>query len=122
MSSDQAEEQRAQEAVRRHGRTRAFAGAQDVISFVMSDPQAQQARAQIDAAETELGVELRARLQPFQDRYDQPCSTATQPSSQESVRASTAAGDGSASWTTATRPRWRNRDGAATARGSRSCG
>ncbi|RPK27549.1 hypothetical protein EES37_36645 [Streptomyces sp. ADI91-18] len=31
----------------------------------------EQARAQVEAAETEFGRELRARLQPFQDRHDQ---------------------------------------------------
>ncbi|MGW4162248.1 hypothetical protein [Streptomyces sp. NPDC004788] len=39
--------------------------------MVLADPQVQEARAQVEAAETELGRELRARLQPFQDRYDQ---------------------------------------------------
>ncbi|GHB29903.1 hypothetical protein [Streptomyces chryseus] len=54
-----------------HGRTRAFAEAEDVISALLSDPGVQEARAQVEAAETELGMELCARLQPFQDRYDQ---------------------------------------------------
>ncbi|MFH9439039.1 hypothetical protein [Streptomyces rochei] len=31
----------------------------------------QEAREGVEAAETELGIELCARLQPFQDRYDQ---------------------------------------------------
>ncbi|MCX5434830.1 hypothetical protein OHU11_42410 (plasmid) [Streptomyces sp. NBC_00257] len=66
-----AEEQRVQEVVRRHVRTRAFAEAEDVISFVLSDPGVQEARAQVEAAEAEFGMELCARLQPFQDRYDQ---------------------------------------------------
>ncbi|MGW4995201.1 hypothetical protein ACWEQ3_47825 [Streptomyces mirabilis] len=65
------EEQRVQEAVRRHVRNSAFAEAEHVISFVLSDPQVQEARAQVEAAETQLGMELCARLQPFQDRYDQ---------------------------------------------------
>ncbi|MEU0216064.1 hypothetical protein ABZ281_13465 [Streptomyces sp. NPDC006265] len=65
------EEQRVQEAVRGHVRASAFAEAEKVISFVLSDPQVQQARAQVEAAETELGMELCARLQPFQDRYEQ---------------------------------------------------
>lgn len=65
------EEQRVQEAVQGHVRTSAFAEAEQVISLVLADPQVQQASAQIEAAETELGMELRARLQPFQDRYDQ---------------------------------------------------
>lgn len=71
VSGDRAEEQRVQEAVRRHVRTRAFAEAEDAISAVLSDPGVQAARAQVEAAETELGVELCARLQPFQDQYDQ---------------------------------------------------
>ncbi|MFD3533411.1 hypothetical protein [Streptomyces sp. NPDC058664] len=66
-----AEEQRVQDAVRRHARTRAFAEAEDVISAVLSDPGVQEARDRVEAAETELGMELSARLQLFQDRYDQ---------------------------------------------------
>ncbi|MGV9884780.1 hypothetical protein [Streptomyces sp. NPDC003006] len=65
------EERCVQEAVRRHARTRAFAEAEDVISAVLSDPGVQEARDRVEAAETELGMELSARLQPFQDRYDQ---------------------------------------------------
>ncbi|MFJ2271780.1 hypothetical protein ACIOHO_36820 [Streptomyces sp. NPDC087849] len=65
------EERRVQDAVRRHARTRAFAEAEDVISAVLSDPGVKEARARVEAAETELGLELCARLQPFQDRYDQ---------------------------------------------------
>jgi hypothetical protein len=65
------EERRVQDAVRRHARTRAFAEAEDVISAVLSDPGVQEARERVEAAETELGLELCARLQPFQDRYDQ---------------------------------------------------
>ncbi|MFE9068474.1 hypothetical protein [Streptomyces violaceusniger] len=61
------EERRVQDAVRRHARTRAFAEAEDVISAVLSDPGVQET----EAAETELGLELCAHLQPFQDRYDQ---------------------------------------------------
>ncbi|WP_432052420.1 hypothetical protein [Streptomyces xiamenensis] len=38
---------------------------------MLSDPQVQQVRARIEAAESELGVELRACLQPFQNRYGQ---------------------------------------------------
>ncbi|MEU6353143.1 hypothetical protein ABZ896_28100 [Streptomyces sp. NPDC047072] len=64
------EERRVQEAVRRHARTRAFAEAEDVISAVLSDPRVQEARTRVGAAETEFGMELQARLQPFQDRYD----------------------------------------------------
>uniref|UniRef100_UPI00367322E6 hypothetical protein n=1 Tax=Bacillus tropicus TaxID=2026188 RepID=UPI00367322E6 len=65
-----AEEQRVQDAVRRHARTRAFAEAEDVFSAVLSDPRVQEARDRVEAAEAELGMELSARLQPFQDRYD----------------------------------------------------
>ncbi|MFG3013506.1 hypothetical protein ACGFZB_24135 [Streptomyces cinerochromogenes] len=60
-----------QEAVRRHARTSAFAEAEQVLSFVLSGLGVQEARARVEAAETELGTELRARFQPFQDRYDQ---------------------------------------------------
>ncbi|WP_199564823.1 hypothetical protein [Streptomyces sp. AC1-42W] len=67
----EAGEQRVQDAVRRHARTRAFAEAEDVISAVLSDPGVQEARERVKAAETEMGTELSARLQPFQDRYDQ---------------------------------------------------
>lgn len=70
------EEQRVQEAVRRHARTSAFAEAEKVISALMSDPGVQEARAQVEAAETQLGMELCARLQPFQGRYDQAVRTA----------------------------------------------
>jgi hypothetical protein len=65
------EEQRMQDAVRRHARTRAFAEVEDVITAVLSDPGVREARERVEAAETELGMELCARLQPFQDRYDQ---------------------------------------------------
>ncbi|WP_030872759.1 hypothetical protein [Streptomyces sp. NRRL S-37] len=65
------EERHVQDAVRRHVGARAFAEAEDVISAVPSDPGVQEARARVEAAETELGMELCTRLQPFQDRYDQ---------------------------------------------------
>lgn len=65
------EERRVQDAVRRHARTRACAEAEDIISAVLSDPAVQEARDRVEAAETELGMELRARLQPFQERYEQ---------------------------------------------------
>lgn len=71
MTGDHAEEQGVQAAVRRHRRNSAFAEAEKVISFLLSDPGVQQARAQVEAAETRLGMELCARLQPFQDRYEQ---------------------------------------------------
>ncbi|MFD4613808.1 MULTISPECIES: hypothetical protein [unclassified Streptomyces] len=71
MSDDRAEEQRVQAAVRRHVRNSVFAEAEKVISLLLSDPGVQEAGAQVEAAETELGMELCARLQPFQDRYDQ---------------------------------------------------
>ncbi|MEU7158927.1 hypothetical protein [Streptomyces chrestomyceticus] len=67
----EAGEQRVQDAVRRRARTRAFAEAEDVISAVLSDPGVREARDRVEAAETELGMELSGRLQPFQDRYDQ---------------------------------------------------
>lgn len=65
------EERRVRDAVRRHARARAFMEAEDVISAVLSDPGVQAARGRVEAAETELGTELCARLQPFQARYDQ---------------------------------------------------
>ncbi|WP_236246955.1 hypothetical protein [Streptomyces sp. CC210A] len=70
-SDQEAAEQRVQDAVRRRARTRAFAEAEDVISAVLSDPGVRKARERVEVAETEMGTELRARLQPFQDRYDQ---------------------------------------------------
>ncbi|MYQ55009.1 MULTISPECIES: hypothetical protein [unclassified Streptomyces] len=70
-SDQEAVERRVRDAARRHGRTRAFAEAEDVISAVLADPGVREARERVEAAETELGVELCARLQPFQDRYDQ---------------------------------------------------
>ncbi|MFB6437518.1 hypothetical protein ACFCVY_12155 [Streptomyces sp. NPDC056411] len=71
MTGDRLEEQRVQAAVRRHVRNTAFAEAEKVISFALSDPQVQEVRARIEVAETQLGRELCARLQPFQDRYEQ---------------------------------------------------
>ncbi|MFF9627253.1 hypothetical protein [Streptomyces griseosporeus] len=65
------EEQRVQEAVRRHARARAFARAEQVISLLLADPRVREARERIEVAEAQLGMQLRARLQPFQDRYDQ---------------------------------------------------
>ncbi|MFQ6147430.1 hypothetical protein ACLMNJ_30885 [Streptomyces seoulensis] len=121
-SDHEAAEQRVQDAVRRHARTRAFMEAEDVISAVLADPGVREARARVEAAETELGMELSGRLQPFQDRYDQAVGRATRTGSPGSVGASTAAGGGSASCPTDTRPRWRNRTGAATARAGRSRG
>ncbi|MEZ0162905.1 hypothetical protein [Streptomyces griseorubens] len=70
-NDQEAAERRGQDAVRRHARTRAFTEAEDVISSVLSDPGVQAARNRVEAAETELGMELCTRLQPFQDRYDQ---------------------------------------------------
>lgn len=70
MTCDGSEEQRVQEVVRRLVRNSAFAEAEKGISFILADPQVQRVRAQIQEAETESGLELRARLQPFQDRYD----------------------------------------------------
>jgi hypothetical protein len=71
MTGDSVEGQRVGAAVRWHVRTRAFAEAEKAISFLLADPQVRQARAQIEAAETQFGLKLRARLQPFQDRYKQ---------------------------------------------------
>ncbi|MGW9175866.1 hypothetical protein [Streptomyces decoyicus] len=56
-------------AVRQHVPHSAFAEAEKVIPFELSDPQVQEVRARIEAAETQIGRELCARLQPFQDRY-----------------------------------------------------
>ncbi|MFD8970797.1 hypothetical protein ACFV0C_38495 [Streptomyces sp. NPDC059568] len=66
MTGDRTEEQRVQAAVRRHVRNSAFAGTEKAISLLLSAPQVQQARHR----SRPLGIELRARLQPFQDRYD----------------------------------------------------
>ncbi|MGP3632454.1 hypothetical protein ACTU45_03585 [Streptomyces sp. 24-1644] len=71
MTGDRGEERSVQEALRRNGRSRAFTEAEDVFSALLADPGVQEARARVEAAETELGRELCARLQPFQDRYDQ---------------------------------------------------
>ncbi|MFF0764305.1 hypothetical protein ACFYWH_30385 [Streptomyces sp. NPDC003737] len=71
MTGESSEGLRVQAAVRRHARNRAFAEVEDVISFVLSAPGVQEARAQVETAETVLGMELCARFQPFQDRYDQ---------------------------------------------------
>ncbi|WP_257585876.1 MULTISPECIES: hypothetical protein [unclassified Streptomyces] len=69
--NQEAPEQRVQDAVRRHARARAFTEADDVISAVLADLGVQEPRARVEATETELGMELSARLQPFQDRCDQ---------------------------------------------------
>lgn len=37
---------------------------------MLSDPRVRQVSAQIEAAETQLGLALRTRLRPFQDRYE----------------------------------------------------
>ncbi|WP_370424371.1 hypothetical protein AB8O64_37085 (plasmid) [Streptomyces sp. QH1-20] len=71
MTTTGDDERRVQEAVRRHTRNSDCAEAEDVISAVLSDPAVQEAQERVEAAETELGMELRARLQPFQERYDQ---------------------------------------------------
>lgn len=65
------DEQRVQEVAQRHVRARALAEAERIISRLLADPQVQQAGARVEAAETELGRELSAGLQPFQDRYEQ---------------------------------------------------
>ncbi|MEU8741949.1 hypothetical protein ACFYPK_33145 [Streptomyces halstedii] len=56
-SDQEAVERRVRDAVRRDGRTRAFAEAEDVISAVLSDPEVREARERVEAAETELGIE-----------------------------------------------------------------
>lgn len=71
MTDDGFEEQRVQAAVRRHRREMDWFWAARIFSSALSDPQVQRARAQVEAAQTQFGLELRARLQPFQDRYDQ---------------------------------------------------
>ncbi|WP_369192373.1 hypothetical protein [Streptomyces sp. R08] len=71
MTGDGSEEQRVRAAVRRHRRGMDWLCAEKAFSFVLSDPQAQEARAKVEASETEFRMELSARLQPFQDRYDQ---------------------------------------------------
>lgn len=60
MSADdqEAAERRVRDAVRRHGRTRAFAEAEDVISAVLAGPGVREARERVEVAETELGMEL----------------------------------------------------------------
>ncbi|WP_242483449.1 hypothetical protein [Streptomyces sp. HSG2] len=45
--------------------------AEGVVQAVLSDPAVREARERVEAAETETGTELCARLQSFQDRYDQ---------------------------------------------------
>ncbi|WP_237506974.1 hypothetical protein, partial [Streptomyces sp. SID8380] len=37
---------------------------------LLSDPGVREARTRMEQGETEVGLELRGRLQPFQDRYD----------------------------------------------------
>ncbi|MFD4392642.1 hypothetical protein [Streptomyces sp. NPDC058495] len=64
----EAAEQRVQDLVRGHARARVFAEAEDVVSAVLSDPGVREARNRVETAETEMGMELGARLQPFQDR------------------------------------------------------
>lgn len=91
-SDQEAAERRVQDAVRRHARTRAFAEAEDVISAVLSDPGVQEARERAEAAETELGMELCARLQPSRTATTRPWRRATRTGSPGCVRASTAAG------------------------------
>ncbi|WP_405606305.1 hypothetical protein [Streptomyces sp. NBC_00076] len=60
-----------QAAVRRQRREMDALWAEKAISVVLADPQVQRVSAQIQEAETQFGLELRTRLQPFQDRYDQ---------------------------------------------------
>ncbi|MCX4428943.1 hypothetical protein [Streptomyces mirabilis] len=74
MTGDSLKDQRVQAAVRRHARNNAFWWTDKTISVVLSDPEVQRVRAQIQETETQLGMELRARLQPFQDRYKRAVS------------------------------------------------
>ncbi|MFC9756913.1 hypothetical protein [Streptomyces sp. NPDC056921] len=46
-------------------------GTEKAVSLLLSDPGVQEVRARVEAAETELGMELQAHRRPFQDRYDQ---------------------------------------------------
>jgi hypothetical protein len=122
-SDQEAGEQRVQDAVRRHARARAFTEAEDVISAVLSDPGVQEARDRVEAVETELGMELSARLQPFQDRYDQAVAEG------DADGLAGLCGGKHGRWgrksvccPTGTRPRWRSRTGAAAARAGRSRG
>ncbi|MEU9547099.1 hypothetical protein [Streptomyces mirabilis] len=71
MTGDGSEEQRVQAAVRRHRLEMDAFWAEKAISVVLADPQVQRVRAQVQEAETRFGLQLRAHLQPFQDRYDQ---------------------------------------------------
>jgi uncharacterized protein involved in exopolysaccharide biosynthesis len=71
MTGDSSEEQRVQAAVRRQRREMHALWAEKAISVVLADPQVQRVSAQIQEVETQFGLELRTRLQPFQDRYDQ---------------------------------------------------
>lgn len=71
MTGDSSEEQRVQAAVQRHRLEMDAFWAEKAISAVLADPQVQRVRAQVLEAETQFGLELRACLQPFQDRYDQ---------------------------------------------------
>jgi len=45
--------------------------AEKVASVVQAAPRVQRARAQVQEAETQFGLELRARLRLYQGRYDQ---------------------------------------------------
>lgn len=115
-------ERRVQDAVRQHARTRDFAEAEDVVSACAVRPRVQAARERVEAAETELGMGLCARLQPFQERYDQAVAAGDADELAGLCGGSTAAEGGSAPSPTGTRPRWRNCTGAATAKAGRSPG
>lgn len=99
----------------------AFVEAEGVISAVLSDPGCRR-RERVEAAETELGLELSAHLQPFQDCYEQAVAAGDADGLPGSVRASTAAGGGSALLPDGHETSWRDHTGAATAKAGRSHG
>ncbi|MEU6315685.1 hypothetical protein [Streptomyces sp. NPDC047014] len=59
MTGDRTEEQRVRAAVRQHARASAFAEAEKAASLLLSDPGVRKARARVEAAETEFGIELK---------------------------------------------------------------
>jgi hypothetical protein len=63
MTGNSAEDPRVQAAVQRHAWRRAFEEAEKTISITLPGSQVQQLRAQVEAAQPQLGLELRARLQ-----------------------------------------------------------
>lgn len=57
-------------AVQRHARLRAWWEAEAAIAAVTSDPEVRRLGEEIRKEEARLGLELRPRFQPLQDRYD----------------------------------------------------